>query len=188
MIAHSPFAHLFRMEKSTINQFLTTQHAAFLHIIRSLSEEDYLLAKNGKWTAGQQLDHIRRSVQPVALAFGLPAWTLRLLFGKANRTSRSYDALVEKYHQKLAAGYIASRRYVPPPTVGLKEREKLAATLEKQVQQLNRRLVKYSENQLDTLLLPHPLLGKLTMREMLYFTAYHVEYHRRALEGNLVMA
>lgn len=175
------------MEQSNIHQLLTTNHAAFLRTIRSLSDADYMLAKNGKWTAGQQLDHIRRSVQPVALAFGLPAWVLSLFFGKANRVSRSYDALVEKYQQKLAAGYGASGRFVPPPTIGLTDREKLAAELERQVRLLNRRWKKYSDNQLDTLILPHPLLGKLTLREMLYFTAYHVEHHRKAVESNLDM-
>lgn len=175
------------MDQSTIHQLLTTQHAAFLRTMRSLSEEDCLSVKNGKWSAGQQLDHIRRSVQPVALAFGLPSWALRLLFGKANRASRSYAALVEKYQQKLAAGYGASGRFVPPPA-RLADREKLAAALEKDVRLLNRRLTKYSEQQLDTLLLPHPLLGKLTLREMLYFTAYHVEHHRKAMEHNLARA
>lgn len=175
------------MEQLSIYQLLTTNHAAFLNTIRSLSDADYMLAKNGKWTAGQQLDHIRRCVQPVALAFGLPSWVLRLLFGKANRASRSYEALVEKYQQKLAAGYGASGRFVPPPTIKLADREKLATELERQVRLLNRRWRTYSENQLDTLLLPHPLLGKLTLREMLYFTAYHVEHHRKAVESNLAM-
>ncbi len=173
------------MDKSTLSTFLTTQHTAFLQTIRALSGADYLLSKNGKWTAGQQLDHIRRSVQPVALVAGLPTWALRMLFGKANRPSRSYEALVEKYQQKLAAGYSASSRYLPPPTIGLAEREKLIATIEKLVRQLNRRLMKYSEQQLDTLIVPHPLLGKLTLREMLYFTAYHAEHHRKATENNL---
>jgi hypothetical protein len=33
--------------------------------------------------------------------------------------------------------------------------------------------------------LPHPLLGKLTIREMLYFTVYHGEHHRLHTEQNL---
>jgi hypothetical protein len=38
---------------------------------------------------------------------------------------------------------------------------------------------------LDLLILPHPLLGKLTLREMLYFTLYHVEHHEKQVLENL---
>jgi len=32
---------------------------------------------------------------------------------------------------------------------------------------------KWNESDLDVYLLPHPLIGKLTIREMLFFTIYH---------------
>jgi len=32
---------------------------------------------------------------------------------------------------------------------------------------------KWNESELDGYLLPHPLIGKLTIREMLFFTMYH---------------
>ncbi len=32
---------------------------------------------------------------------------------------------------------------------------------------------KWTEDDLDRFLLPHPLIGKLTIREMLFFTIYH---------------
>jgi len=31
-------------------------------------------------------------------------------------------------------------------------------------------------------LLPHPLLGKVTVREMLYFTIHHVQHHHALVE------
>ena len=43
----------------------------------------------------------------------------------------------------------------------------------------------FSEKQLDTFILPHPLLGKLTLREMLYFTIYHAEHHKKQTLKNL---
>jgi len=43
----------------------------------------------------------------------------------------------------------------------------------------------FSEEDLDKLILPHPLLGKLTLREMMYFTIYHVQHHQRIVERNL---
>ena len=38
------------------------------------------------------------------------------------------------------------------------------------------------EKQLDHFLLPHPLLGKITLREMLFFSAYHIQHHTKLLE------
>ncbi|MGH7601660.1 MAG: DinB family protein, partial [bacterium] len=38
-------------------------------------------------------------------------------------------------------------------------------------------LQRWDENSLDKYLLPHPLMGKLTIREMLFFTLYHDVHH-----------
>jgi DNA-directed RNA polymerase subunit L len=44
-------------------------------------------------------------------------------------------------------------------------------------------LEKWQEVEFDRYQLPHPILGKLTMREMLFFTIYHTLRHAR-LEGD----
>ena len=51
---------------------------------------------------------------------------------------------------------------------------------------LNYNSDKFSEDEIDTYILPHPLLGKLTIREMIYFTIYHVEHHQNNTKQNLV--
>ncbi|MFN0173175.1 MAG: DinB family protein [Saprospiraceae bacterium] len=172
------------MNKQTILEQLDIHHAEFRHLIRSLSETEYLAAPVGKWNAGQQLDHICRSVGPVNLAFGLPGFLLRLLFGKANRPSRTYEGLVEKYKIKLAAGGRANGRFIPPLADCVK-REKLLRKLERLVSTLRKKVEETGDNQMDTLILPHPLLGKLTLREMLYFTIYHVQHHQNLVLSNL---
>lgn len=172
------------MDIEKISAALCANHSQFLGLMRGLSDVEFALEKPPKWTAAQQLEHLFRAVQPVALAFALPKFLLRLLFGKANRPSRSFEGLVEKYQQKLADGGRASGRFVPPKT-RLADREKLLAGLENEVEKLSRRLGRFSETDLDTLLLPHPLLGKLTLREMLFFTAYHVAHHERSVREML---
>ena len=81
-----------------------------------------------------------------------------------------------KYKAKLAAGYTASGRFIPKP-VNISNRLRLAKSLVLKVGKLSYHIDRFSEQELDTLILPHPLLGKLTLREMLYFTCYHVEHH-----------
>ncbi len=53
------------------------------------------------------------------------------------------------------------------------------------VQKLCKRMNKYSEEELDKYILPHPLMGKVTLREMLYFTIYHVQHHEKQIFPNL---
>ena len=164
------------MEKQEIITRLKENHQVFVDYILALPNDKFLQHENGKWSAGQQLDHIFRSVKPVTMAFGLPGFLLRLLFGKSNRTGRSYDELVVKYHAKLAAGGKASGRFIPKP-VNISDRLELAKALILKVGKLSYILENYTEQELDTMILPHPLLGKLTLREMLFFTCFHVEHH-----------
>ena len=43
---------------------------------------------------------------------------------------------------------------------------------------------KWKEKDLDIYLLPHPLLGKMTIREIVLWTAYHTEHHYKILKAN----
>jgi hypothetical protein len=167
------------MEKHELKRLVLLEHSNYIKSIQSLNDGQLLVASPGKWNAVQLLDHIIRSVSTVSTALSLPAFLLRLIFGTANRKSRSYEELVARYHDKLKAGGRASGRFVPPPKTD--SVEKLSANLTKVVQVLTRRIDRFSETQLDQLILPHPLLGKLTLREMLYFTIYHVQHHQKQL-------
>ncbi len=172
------------MTKSEIQQHLRENHFRFIKQIHHLSDSDFLHSHNGKWTAGQQLAHIIKSVRPVNLAFMLPGFILKVAFGKADRPSKGYDGLVEKYYTKLAAGGKASAPFIPKE-VATSDRKGLSKKLEALINSLISRVDSFSEKQLDTLILPHPLLGKLTLREMLYFTIHHVEHHEKQTLQNL---
>lgn len=173
-----------KLFKDEIIDKLHTNHLLFINYIQSLNEVDFNAALPGKWNAGQQIDHIIRAVKPLTQAFMLPGFMLKIMFGSANRTGKSYEALVEKYKNKLSEGGRASGQFIPPVRT-FDERKKLVATLQKLVNKLKNQVNKYSENDLDFLILPHPLLGRVTLREMLYFTIYHVAHHHRLTEEYL---
>ena len=139
---------------------------------------------DSKWTAGQQLDHIILSVTPLAKALLLPRFILKRLFGKANRPSKDYDSLVKKYLSKLDAGGRAPSPFVPRIVDASQKKEQQSKIL-KPIKKLCKRVDGFSEQQLDEYILPHPLLGKVTIREMLYFTIYHAEHHQRITLRNL---
>jgi molybdopterin synthase catalytic subunit len=50
------------------------------------------------------------------------------------------------------------------------------------VKKLNKVAQKCSEKDLDYYVIPHPLIGKLTLREMLFFCIYHVQHHHKITE------
>lgn len=172
------------MNKELIADMLRDNHSQFIQQLQQLNEADFCYAPEGKWTAAQQLDHIVRSVSPVNMAMGLPKIIVRWKFGTANRPSKTYEGLVEKYTRKLQEGGKASGRFVPP-AIEAAQKKILLTQLSVVVDKLCRKITKHTEEALDKYILPHPLLGKLTLREMLYFTAYHVVHHRQLVEKGL---
>jgi len=165
---------------------LISGHTNFIKTLRSLSDTEFQIKPGEKWTAGQQLEHIIKSVKPVYMAFGLPLFVLKMKFGLSNRPSISYDAFVEKYLKVLDENkdYMLPERFAPEE-IRLSSKEKKLRKLENLVQKLASRLNRFSEDELDAHILPHPVMGKLTLREMLYFTIYHVHHHDKQILENL---
>jgi hypothetical protein len=175
------------MHKLEIQNSLRSKHKEFADLIVSLNDEDFTYRPAGKWSAGQQLDHIYRSVSALALGLSLPKFVIRLYAGKANRPSRDFEALVAKYKLKLEAGGKAAGRYIPKE-IDTSQKNNLEKKLLHSVDGLCKKLDRYNESQLDFYILPHPLLGKLTIREMLYFTIYHVKHHQDLTLKNLAVS
>jgi hypothetical protein len=172
------------MTRSEIVTRLRDDHKRFAVMISSQTDEDFTRCAAGKWSPGHQLDHIYRSVLPLRRAVKLPALVPRVLFGKPNRGSRSYEEVVARYQEKLADGGKASGAFLPKP-IEIRHRNSLLIKMTDTAYALARSIEKMDEQKLDGILLPHPLLGKLTLREMLHFTIYHVGHHHKVTMKNL---
>jgi hypothetical protein len=133
------------------------------------------------WSLSENLEHLIRSVKPVAKAMRLPKVTLRLMFGTPSELSRSFEGIKDAYVQELAKGAQASGRFVPaaPHATGdlATAQTKLLEQWRKVSGELIAALRSWEEHELDQYALPHPILGKLTIREMLFFTIYHDMRH-----------
>lgn len=171
------------MNQSEIIQRLQSEYNAFTDFIASLSETALYQAQPGKWNAAQQLRHVYICLRPIKIATSLPRFLPLLLFGSAKKASSSYHALVEAYQEKLRRGGKAPFMYVPGNAKG--DVEKLIQALKDLVNSLCGRVASYDEAALDHIVLPHPLLGKLTMRELLYFAIYHVGHHHQQCKAGL---
>ena len=171
------------MKREEVIGKLQDNHQAFIEYINSLTDEEFLVRQQSKWTAGQQLQHICLSVRPVNLALLLPRFMLRLLFGKP-MGKRSYEELVKDYQNVLKNGGKAGAPYIPK-SVGIHQKQKLINELTKLIDSLVEKINQLSEDDLDQHILPHPLIGKTSIREVLYFTIYHVKHHHEQLVNNL---
>ncbi len=148
--------------------------------LRSLPADAFVQAQGEKWSPAGHVRHLSKSVRPVALALGLPRFILWLRFGRASAGSRSFEVMRETYLARLAAGATAGR-FTPSPQPAPKDaaayREGVLTSWRAAHADLRARVAGWDEAALDRYVLPHPALGRLTVREMLFFTLYHNAHH-----------
>lgn len=149
-----------------------------------LTNDSFFYQPGKKWSAAQQVRHLITATNTARLALVLPKFILRGVAGTPNRTSRSYDDLVARYKLKLSQGGRAGKRYVPAPVPASYGKEKLLRAFTKAMHRFATALQrKWSEQQPDQYIAPHPLLGKVTVRELCYFTIYHTWHHLLSIQA-----
>jgi len=136
-----------------------------------------------KWSVAENVRHLTLAVRPLNLAFSLPNFIIRV-FGKPTRAAASYDEVVARYQKRLREGAKASLPYQPSKSYSV-AKEELISALAQAYQTFAEKVKNTPEEKLDLYYLPHPILGRITLREMLYFTVYHVGHHHKAIQDRL---
>ncbi len=178
----------------TKTEIITVAEKGFKHFSETCSNIDEALffkKPTDKWSAAENIQHLIISTRMTALAYRLPKFIVRLIGGKPNRPSRSYEELKEKYYKKLADGGRASGVFVPKPIeikygkparMNRSDGQKLMDNWQKATAGFIKALAKNrTEKDLDNYLAKHPLLGRITLRELCYFTIFHTEHHLQAI-------
>lgn len=156
-----------------------------------LTPQQFFYHTPGVWSPAENLQHLIISVETITRALSLPKLVLRTRFGKADQPSRRYDEMRTLYQTALANGGAASGPYIPQvdnhPDDPQGEQARLVQNWIESSAVLVKTARKWNDNQLDTIRLPHPLIGLLTVRELLGWTIYHNLHHlddvRRLMEG-----
>ncbi|MBK5272144.1 MAG: DinB family protein [Bacteroidia bacterium] len=139
-----------------------------------------------KWSVAQNVKHLITSARMTNLAFSFPKFVIKIYAGKPNRSSRSFDELVAKYKLKLSQGGRASGRFVPKIISEKEGKENLLHHFSKAMQHVEISIQKkWKDPQLDQYIAPHPLLGKITLRELCYFTIYHTRHHLEIIKNRV---
>lgn len=178
------------LTRATLLESLASEERDVAAFFRSLSPDEFVLRVGDAWTPAEHLQHLGIAVSAVARGLSIPPWLLRLRFGRARQPSRSFIELRDAYRERLARGGRASGRFVPPRE-GLSPEQATGrqAQLLARWQRVNSRLVSsldhWSDGNLDRIRLPHPILGKITAREMVFFIIYHGHHHIAAAKSRL---
>lgn len=166
-------------------------HGEIVQFLGGIPTDIFFAPQGQSWSPAWHVRHLMKANFPVARALRLPKLVPRLLFGAAPELSRTFGKLREDYRARLAAGGQAGRfapSDKPLPQDLAAWRQEIGAVYERSVTDWITASHRWSEKDLDRVRLPHPLLGKLTVREMLFFTLYHNAHHTaivaRRLEGS----
>lgn len=171
------------MDKEEIAELIDAKHSELIHWLEQQPNESWTQGPEGKWTQGQQALHLLQSIVPLNNALSLPKFLIRYKFGKANRPVRDYDTIVNRYEERLkdAKGktFKGSQNMKIPE---INEKQYILNRLQTESKKLQYKTKKISDKNLDKLILPHPLMGKMPIREIIMWTAHHVEHHTEILK------
>ncbi len=173
------------MTKQETITILNQKHQILYQWLKNHPDSKWAEGPDGKWNTGEHIVHLIQSAKALNKALWLPKFFLKYKFGVNNRANRTYDEIKNKYHHKLAAypGLIANISKNMPQIVS-DNKNLYISKLKKEQTTLSIKFQKWKEKDLDIYLLPHPLLGKMTIREIVLWTAYHTEHHYKILKAN----
>ena len=142
------------MKKGEIIKMYQELNAEISEFLAPLSKEEKSADLNGKWSVNQNIDHLNKVLIPLNKALSKP------------KQGPAVAPEIYKANENLVLG---------------------TQDLEGTYQALSLKFLKiverkWSEAQLDNYLLAHPLLGKLTIREILYFVHWHTNHHFEAIK------
>jgi hypothetical protein len=144
---------------------------------------DQFFTREGEvWSASDNVDHMIKAIKPITKALKLPKVALQTLFGKPVNLSRSYEEICRIYSDEITKGAKASGSFLPKqetPDIPEEKKEELLGQLSTELDKLLSAIEKWEESDLDEVQLPHPIIGKITLREILFFTIHHNLRHAR---------
>ena len=134
-----------------------------------------------EWHGAQILEHLVKLIEAIATGLALPKEFIRKKGGYPEKVSGSFEDIRGRYLQALADGAQSPEAYYPPDRSiamdGTAYKQQLLATWRSANDQLRRNIESWTEVELDQYLLLHPLLGKMTVREVLFCALCHNQGH-----------
>jgi hypothetical protein len=134
-----------------------------------------------KWSPANHVRHLAKSTFPLAQALALPKFVIGWRFGRGPEVSRDFLTVRDDYRRTLRETGATAGRFTPTP-VALPDdlaawQIRVLASWRASIVALTGRIPRWNERALDRYRVPHPILGKMTVREILFFSLYHYQHH-----------
>jgi hypothetical protein len=168
------------LDKQEIVAELRRQQADTDALCSELATPEFLAPRGLRWSAADHVRHLTKVMRAITRGMSNPWWKLWIAFGKARRPSRSIEQIRSEYLAGLPNFAGKDNPFAPSPMKpGDPEvqRAQVMAYYDVAINELVAAIDRWDEKSLDRYRLPHPLLGKLTLREMLLFNLYHNLHH-----------
>ncbi|MFT3844013.1 MAG: DinB family protein [Lacibacter sp.] len=171
-----------------LNKFQILNHAE--NTISDITEicrqmDDHLFFyKSEQWSAAENLEHLSLTLYRSWFGIFTPKFLLKWKFGKPMRSSSHYEELENEYYNKIEEGYQTEARYIPVIREEKGAKEKLIQRFEQIAKKYLDQVRYYWEDEnMDNYQLPHPVLGMITVRELLYFNLFHNTHHYKTIRN-----
>lgn len=165
--------------KQEIASAMRTQASQLKEFYSSIPDNVFFVRPAKGWSAAGNVRHLKKAAQGVLVGMYTPKAILRVIFGKSKKPPRTAVQLKELYLRKLGQG--AGAGLFSPINKGgsgnALKKAKLIESFSRATESLAKSLDRFSEEELDQLRLPHPILGMLAIREMINFGLFHNEHH-----------
>lgn len=177
--------------KKSILQTLEKVSREVVYTFKSISHEELFAHLDGGWSPIETLEHLIKASKEVKSTLKRSGILLRLRGGKPKHTSRRYAELQQAYLVLLAGG-----AHVDQNSPARIEQPGSRDEIDKMRQKAMRRwktlnndvrstLELWREKELEKYQISHPIMGKLTIREMLLLTIYHDLHHLHMIQQRI---
>ncbi|MCB0507459.1 MAG: DinB family protein [Chitinophagales bacterium] len=168
--------------KEEIKQALIQLFEEVNSYLKQVENQKYKQRKNGKWSIAQNIEHLSISNSITTLGLNTPKIVLKQVYKAPKRKTWNYEEVVWKYQLKLNTGAKAPLPFQPRLS-NFPTRKLINSTWKKSFESLIKTIDKWKEEDLDKFCMPHPILGVLSVREMLFFTLYHNRHHFKTIQS-----
>jgi DinB superfamily len=166
------------MTQTELVQALEAGHMEVSRYFSSLPEETFLADTAPKWNPAQHLIHLTRANSRIAQGFQ----ARDALPNNESGQAKSYEVVRETYLTALAnaPSELLAKNGSAVQVEANSSHSQILAAYQQAGTNLRQGIQTWTEAELDAKAMPHPLLGLLSVREMLEFALYHDLHH---LEG-----
>jgi len=172
--------------KASISETLLDVVQQFAVHVNRQDEALFTARPDGKWSAGQHLDHLLKSTKLLNKGLHKPKFLYRFIFDKNIRDgSRSFDELKARYYTRLEELNGVTNPSSAPGDVTIGQKKDKLMDFLSENKKLIKKMNTLSDKDLDGIVIPHPSLGKITIREMMNFMIFHTQHHLNTLKSRV---